>query len=225
MRILVVEDEEIIADAIATKLRVEKYEVDTCFDGETGLDMALDNIYDLIVLDIMLPKTDGLTVLREIKEHDIHAKVIMLTAKSTLDDKLKGFDLGANDYVTKPFHIEELIARVNAILRSKNRKNQDVLEFGDLNLDVRSSTLTCITTGESINVPYREFLVLEYLMNHKSQIVSRMQIYDSVWGIDNDFESNNLEAYLSFLRRKIKIIGSHVKIKAVRNLGYKLIAE
>ena len=225
MRILIIEDEEIIADAIATKLRADKYEVDTCFDGETGLDMALDDIYDLIILDIMLPKTDGLTVLREIKEHDVQAKVIMLTAKSTLDDKLKGFETGANDYVTKPFHVEELVARVNAILRSKNRKNQDALEFGDLNLDVRSSALTCITTGESINVPYREFQVLEYLMIHQSQIVSRMQIYDSVWGIDNDFESNNLEAYLSFLRRKIKIIGSHVKIKAVRNLGYKLVAE
>ena len=225
MRILVVEDEEVIADAIATKLRAEKYEVDTCFDGEEGLDKALDDIYDLIMLDIMLPKTDGLTILREIKERGIRAKVVMLTAKSSLDDKLKGFETGANDYVTKPFHIEELVARVNANLRNENRKSRDILEFGDLSLDIRTSTLVCTVTGESIHVPYREFLVLEYLMNHKTQIVSRMQIYDSVWGIDNDFESNNLEAYLSFLRRKIKIIGSHVKIKAVRNLGYRLIAE
>ena len=201
MRILVVEDEEVIADAIATKLRAEKYEVDTCFDGEEGLDKALDDIYDLIMLDIMLPKTDGLTILREIKERGIRANV------------------------TKPFHIEELVARVNANLRNENRKSRDILEFGDLSLDIRTSTLVCTVTGESIHVPYREFLVLEYLMNHKTQIVSRMQIYDSVWGIDNDFESNNLEAYLSFLRRKIKIIGSHVKIKAVRNLGYRLIAE
>ena len=223
MRILVVEDEETIADVIATKLRNEKYEVDTSFDGEDGLYNAMTNIYDLIILDIMLPKMNGLEILKEIKENDISAKVIMLTAKSELDDKLKGFNTGADDYVTKPFHIEELIARVNVQLRNTwNSKVKDILEYSDLSLNIRTSTLTCKRTNESINVPYREFLLLEYFMNNKEQIISKEQIYDKVWGIDTDYESNNLEAYLSFLRKKIKIIGSNVNIKSVRNLGYKM---
>ncbi len=223
MRLLVVEDEEAIADVIATKLRALKYEVDTSFDGEDGLYKATSNIYDLIILDIMLPKMNGLEILKEIKENDISAKVIMLTAKSELDDKLKGFDTGADDYVTKPFHIEELIARVNVQLRNTgNSKVKDILEYSDLALNLRTSILTCVTTNESINIPYREFLLLEYFMNNKEQIIAKEQIYDKVWGMDADFESNNLEAYLSFLRKKIKIIGSKVNIKAVRNLGYKM---
>ncbi len=223
MRILVVEDEETIADVIATKLRREKYEVDTCFDGEDGLYNALSNIYDLIILDIMLPKINGFDILKEIKENDINAKVIMLTAKSELEDKLKGFNTGADDYVTKPFHIEELIARVNVQIRNKgNNKLKDILEYSDLALNIRTSILTCKNTNETITIPYREFLLLEYFMNNKEQIVSKEQIYDKVWGIDTDYESNNLEAYLSFLRKKIKIIGSKVNIKSVRNLGYKM---
>ena len=223
MRILVVEDEEAIADVIATKLRKEKYEVDTSFDGEDGLYNAMTNIYDLIILDIMLPKMNGYDILKEIKENDINAKVIMLTAKSELEDKLKGFHIGADDYVTKPFHMEELIARVHVQLRNKgNIKVNDILEYSDLSLNIRTSILTCVSTNESINIPYREFLLLEYFMNNKEQIISKEQIYDKVWGIDTDYESNNLEAYLSFLRKKIKIIGSKVNIKAVRNLGYKM---
>ncbi len=223
MRILVVEDEETIADIIAAKLRHEKYEVDTCYDGEEGLYNALSNIYDLIVLDIMLPKVNGFQILKEVRENDIHSKVIILTAKSMLDDKLKGFDIGADDYVTKPFHMEELIARVNVQLRNKgNHKVKDILEYQDLSLNIRTSTLTCTSTKESITIPYREFLLLEYFMNNKEQIISKEQIYDKVWGMDTDYESNNLEAYLSFLRKKIRIIGSKVNIKAVRNLGYKM---
>ena len=223
MRILVVEDEEAIADVIATKLRASKYEVDTSFDGKDGLYKAMTNIYDLIILDIMLPKMNGLEILKEIKENDISSKVIMLTAKAELEDKLKGFDIGADDYLTKPFHIEELIARVNVQLRNKkNHKIKDILEYSDLSLNIRTSILTCKLTNESINIPYREFLLLEYLMSNKEQIIAKEQIYDKVWGIDTDYESNNLEAYLSFLRKKIKIIGSKVNIKAVRNLGYKL---
>ena len=216
------EDEETIADVITTKLRKEKYEIDTSYDGEDGLYKALSNIYDLVILDIMLPKTNGLEILKEVKENDISAKVIMLTAKSELEDKLKGFNTGADDYVTKPFHIEELIARVNVQLRNKGNKIKDILEYSDLALNIRTSTLTCKLTNEAINIPYREFLLLEYFMNNKEQIISKEQIYDKVWGIDNDYESNNLEAYLSFLRKKIKIIGSKVSIKAVRNLGYRM---
>ena len=222
MRILVIEDEYSHADIISTKLKKEKYEVDICLDGEEGLYNALTNAYDLIILDIMLPKINGMDILYKLKEEDITSKVIMLTAKSTLDDKLSGFEGGANDYVTKPFHIEELIARVNAQLRN-NTKVKDIIEFNDLTLDLRNSILRC--NNESIDIPYREFLLLEYFMNNPNQIISKEQIYDKVWGIDSSFESNNLEAYLSFIRKKLKIIESNVNIKSIRGLGYKMVVE
>ena len=223
MRILVVEDEFSLADIIATKLRKEKYNVDISLDGEDGLDKALSDIYDLIILDIMLPKVNGIEILNEIRNNNIDAKVIMLTAKSSLDDKLIGFEKGANDYITKPFHMEELIARVNVWLRSNEKNiNKDILKFGDIELNVRTSTITCTKNNESINVSYKELMILEYLMNNSNQIISKEQIYDKIWGIDTDFESNNLEAYLSFVRKKLKIIDSDVTIKAIRSMGYKL---
>ena len=223
MKILVVEDEFSLADIIATKLRKEKYNVDISLDGEEGLDKALSNIYDLIILDIMLPKVNGIEILNEIRNNNIDTKVIMLTAKSSLDDKLIGFENGANDYITKPFHIEELIARVNVQLRSNEKNiNKDILKFGDIELSVRTSAITCTKNNESINISYKELMILEYLMNNSNQIISKEQIYDKIWVIDTDFESNNLEAYLSFVRKKLKIIDSDVTIKAIRGMGYKL---
>ena len=221
MRILVVEDEYALADIISTKLKEEHYSVDIRTDGQDGLDDALTGIYDLIILDIMLPSVNGLEILKQVKEEEVKSKIIMLTAKSQLDDKLLGFNNGANDYVTKPFHIEELVARVNAQLRNDNNSViTDAIEFGDLKLNVRNSVLFC--NEESINISCREFMLLEYFINNPNQIISKEQIYDKVWGMDNDFESNNLEAYLSFIRKKIKLIGSKVSIKAVRGLGYKM---
>lgn len=223
MRILVIEDEFNLADIIATKLRKEKYNVDVSLDGEDGLDNALSGVYDLIILDIMLPKINGIEILKEIRNNNIDTKVIMLTAKSSLDDKLVGFEYGANDYITKPFHMEELIARVNVQLRNNEKNiNKDILKFGDIELNMRTSTITCIKNNESINISYKEFMILEYLMNNSNQIISKEQIYDKIWGIDNYFESNNLEAYLSFVRKKLKIIDSDVTIKAIRGMGYKL---
>lgn len=223
MRILVVEDEFNLADMIAIKLRKEKYNVDVSLDGEDGLDNALSDVYDLVILDIMLPKINGIEILKEIRNNNIDTKVIMLTAKSSLDDKLIGFENGANDYITKPFHMEELIARVNVQLRNNEKNiNKDILKFGDIELNVRTSTITCIKNNESINISYKEFMILEYLMNNSNQIISKEQIYDKIWGIDNYFESNNLEAYLSFVRKKLKIIDSDVTIKAIRGMGYKL---
>ena len=224
MRILVVEDEFSLADIIATKLKNEKYNVDISIDGEDGLDNVLSGVYDLIILDIMLPKLNGIEILKEIRNNDIDTKVIMLTAKSSLDDKLIGLENGANDYITKPFHIEELIARVNVQLRNnKNNTNKDILKFGDIELNVRTSTILCTKNNESINISYKELMILEYLMNNSNQIISKEQIYDKIWGIDNYFESNNLEAYLSFIRKKLKIIGSDLSIKAIRGMGYKLV--
>lgn len=223
LRILIVEDEYNLADVISSRLAKEKYVVDIALDGEEGSYMALMNIYDLIILDVMLPYKDGYEILKEIRNNNINSKVIMLTAKSMLDDKLHGFDNGANDYLTKPFHMEELVARVNAQLRSDfQNKNIEFLEVADIKLDLKSSILYCNTTGESVNLICKEFLLLEYFINNYNQIISKEQIYDKVWGIDNEIDSNNLEAYLSFIRKKLKLIGSKVNIKAVRGLGYKM---
>ena len=223
LRILVVEDEFSLADIIMTKLKSEKYDVDIALDGEEGLYNALNDVYDLIILDIMLPKINGIDILKEVRKNNINTKVIMLTAKSMLEDKLSGFENGANDYITKPFHIEELIARVNAQLRNTEKNiKKDILKFGDIELNIRTSTILCTKNNETINISYRELMILEYLMNNSTQIISKEQIYDKIWGIDKDFESNNLEAYLSFVRKKLKIIDSDVKIKAIRCMGYKL---
>ena len=226
MRILIVEDEFKIADVIVSRLRKENYIVDVFDNGEAGLDNALTNIYDLIILDVMLPKVDGFKILEKIRREKINAKVIMLTAKSMIEDKLMGFNSGANDYLTKPFHIDELVARANAQLRMDNVQVQkNYVEAGDLRLNIKNTTLTCTTTNESIEVVCKEFMLLEYLMKNKNQVLQKEQLYEKIWGLDNESESNNLEAYLSFIRKKIKIIGSNVQIKAIRGIGYKLEVE
>ena len=223
MRILIVEDEFKLADVVAARLKKENYEVDISTDGEDGLYNAESGIYDLIILDVMLPKMNGFEILREIREEHIESKVIMLTAKSMLEDKLEGLTGGANDYVTKPFHIDELVARVNVQLRRDVASKQlDTVEFGDLQLNIKASKLICTASGEEIGVVNKEFQLLEYFMTNPNQILSKEQIYDKVWGYDNEIESNNLEAYLSFIRRKLKAIESTVNIKAVRGMGYRM---
>lgn len=223
MRILIVEDEYSLADLISNRLKKEKYIVDISNDGEDGLDNSLSGIYDLIILDVMLPSKDGFEILKEIRSEKINSKVIMLTAKSTLDDKLVGLTGGADDYVTKPFHIEELIARVNIQLRkTSDSSNVDILKVGDLILNLKMSKIINNETQEEIEIGCKEFQLLEYFMRNPNMVMSKEQIYDTVWGMDNEIESNNLEAYLSFIRKKIKIIGSKVIIRAVRGLGYKL---
>ena len=223
MRILIIEDEFKLADVISNRLKKEQYVVDISCDGEDGLDNALTDIYDLIILDVMLPKVNGFEILKEIRKNNVKAKVIMLTAKSMLEDKLTGFENGTNDYLSKPFHIDELVARVNVWLRNTDIPiSKDYIEAGDLVLNIKTTTLSCKTTNDSIEVICKEFLLLEYFMQNKNQIVSKDQIYDKVWGIDNDIESNNLEAYISFVRKKLRSIGSNVQIKAIRGLGYKL---
>lgn len=223
MRILIVEDEFNLADVIASRLKEEKYLVDIFTDGLEGNYQALTDIYDLVILDVMLPGMDGFTILKNLKKSEIQSKIIMLTAKTMLEDKLAGFEYGADDYVTKPFHVEELVARINVQLRKKQGPiPKNYLEVGDLKLDIKNYKLCCQTTKDSINISCKEYLLIEYLMTNPNQIISKDQIYDKVWGTDTEIESNNLEAYLSFLRKKIKIIGSNVKIKAIRGLGYKL---
>lgn len=223
MRILIIEDEFNLADVIASRLKKEKYAVDIAYDGEKGLDNALTNIYDLIILDVMLPKMNGFEILNIIRKEKIKSKVIMLTAKSLLEDKLCGLDNGANDYVTKPFHIEELVARVNVQLRSNAELIiKDYIEIGDLKLNTKMSNVLCTTTGETIDIICKEFLLLEYFMENPGQIISKEKLYEKVWGFESEAESNNLEAYVSFIRKKLKAIGSKTQIKAIRGLGYKL---
>lgn len=221
MRILIVEDEESLAELVASRLKKEKYIVDISLDGEEGLYNALEDVYDLIILDVMLPGVNGIDILKEIKKNNIKAKVIMLTAKGELEDKLLGFSEGANDYIPKPFHIDEVIARVNAQLRIEKVKNNN-LEFGDLILDLKTSDIINKNNNEKINIINKEFQLLEYFMNNPNQVLSKEMIYDKVWGLENDSISNNLEAYLSFIRKKLKLINSNVQIKALRNIGYKM---
>lgn len=223
MRILIVEDEYNLADALKSRLVKEKYIVDIETNGEEGLYSALNGVYDLIILDVMLPGMNGFDILKEIRNNNIDTKVIMATAKTELDDKLNGFSNGADDYIIKPFHIEEVVARVNVQLRKNNSKNiDDYIKVGNLRLNLKTSTITCLDNNESIEIGCKEFLLLEYLMRNKDIVISKEQIYTKIWGIDNEIESNNLEAYLSFIRKKIKVIGSNVTIKAIRGLGYKL---
>lgn len=222
MRILIIEDEFNLADLISSRLKKEKYIVDICGDGEEGLYQALSNIYDLIILDVMLPNMNGFDILKRLRDKKITSKVIMLTAKSTLEDKLDGLENGANDYVTKPFHMDELIARINVQLKSPDMIKNNIISVGNLDLDTANSKLLCTKTGEEVELVCKEFLLLEYFFNNPNQILSKDQIYDKVWGIENEIESNNLEVFLSFIRRKLKAIGANVNIKSVRGLGYKL---
>ncbi len=236
MRILVVEDEYVLAELVTERLKKERYIVDVSYDGEDGLFNALSGIYDLILLDIMLPKKDGIDILREIKKEGITSKVIMMTAKGELEDKLRGFKEGAIDYISKPFHIDELVARVNAQLRLEQAVNNN-LEFGDLVLDYSIPAIgrKVPVEGESaseessseyeidnIKINNKEFQLLEYFMNNPNQVLSKDMIFDRVWGMENDSMSNNLEAYVSFVRKKLKLLDSKVSIKAVRNMGYKM---
>ena len=217
MRILIIEDEFNLADAICSRL--EKENCDIACDGKQGLDYALSNAYDLIVLDIMLPSMNGVDILKQLREENVESKVIMLTAKTMLDDKLECFSLGADDYLTKPFHMDELIARVNIKLR-KDIKDDSIIEIGNTKLNIKTSTLS--TDKESIDIVGKEFQLLEYLMKNNGQVISKDMIINKIWGIDNEYESNNLEVYLTFIRRKLKLIESNINIKAIRGLGYKI---
>ena len=221
MRILVVEDEHSLAELVADRLKRDRYTVDISYDGEEGLDNALSGIYDLIILDIMLPGINGIEILKQIRKESIDVKVIMLTARAELEDRLLGFGCGANDYVPKPFHIEELAARVNAQL-SIGKAVTDNLVFKDLVLDYGSSVIKSTKTGEDVGINNKEFQLLEYFMHNPNRILSRDMIYDRIWGMDSEAISNNMEAYMSFVRKKLKLIGTDVSIKTIRNMGYKM---
>lgn len=221
MKILIIEDEYNLADAISSMLTSENYMVDIATDGENGLYEALTDIYDLILLDVMLSHKNGFEILKELKSENISAKVIMLTAKSSIDDKMNGFNNGADDYLTKPFHMDELLARVNIQLR-KDDINNDVLKYEDLELNIKKLILKNTTNNQEVSVIGKEFQLIELLIRNKNIVLSKEQIFNKIWGYDSECEINTLEAYISFLRKKLKLINSKVSIKVIRNMGYKL---
>jgi len=220
MKILIIEDEYNLADAIKSMLVSKNYDVVIKTDGLEGLDEALANIYDLIILDVMLPHKDGFEILKTIKDEDVSSKVLMLTAKSTIEDKLSGLNNGADDYITKPFHMDELLARVNVQLRKNGKDNN--IHLGNTTLDVDKMLLINDNTKESISIIGKEFHLLETFMNNFNQVLDKEQIFNKIWGYDSEVESNSLEAYLSFLRKNLKLINSTLNVKAIRNVGYKL---
>lgn len=222
MRVLIIEDEYSLADAISEALIRESYMVDISYDGDSGLNQALCGIYDIIILDLMLPKINGLEILKYIRSEKISSYVIILTAKVELDDKIKGLDIGADDYMTKPFHIRELLARIRAVSRRKGDMDDYILSVGDLKLNLKSCDIINNDNEQSITLSGKEFALMEFLFRNKKQVVSREQIAERIWGYDNDTQYNNVEVYISFLRKKIKFLESKVRIKAIRGLGYML---
>ena len=220
MRILVVEDEPAIADFVERSLEAAGYAVTCVADGDTGAREALHGDYALILLDIMLPGRGGLDVLDALRARDRQTPVILLTAKAEVDDKVAGLDRGANDYVVKPFAIDELLARVRAQLRQPHQGAADILEVGDLTLHL--TTRTVERAGIDVQLTAREFELLVYLMRHPGQVLSRSQILNSVWGYDHDPGTNVLDVYMSYLRRKLRVGSDEAPIETVRNAGYRL---
>ncbi|MFU0800034.1 MAG: response regulator transcription factor [Xylanivirga thermophila] len=221
MRILLVEDEKQLAESLAQILKKNNYIVDNAYDGETGLDSALSDIYDIIILDIMLPKLDGLSILRQIREGNINTPILMLTARSDVRDKVKGLDLGADDYLAKPFYSEELLARIRALSRRKGEFiPDDIISYKDLTLDLSNMELS--TSKNKVRLSLKEFELMQHFLSNPDSIAQKEFLIVKVWGYDSDAEYNNLEVYISFLRKKLVAIKSKVRIVTIRNVGYKL---
>ncbi|OPY80642.1 MAG: Transcriptional regulatory protein CusR [Syntrophorhabdus sp. PtaU1.Bin058] len=218
MKILVVEDEKKVANFVKKGLLEEGYSVDVVHNGKDGLNFAIDQSYDLIILDIYLPGIDGLTILRKLRDGKVKTPVLLLTVRATIEDKVLGLDSGADDYLTKPFAFEELIARVRALLRRKRDANETVIQVADLILDPVRRTVT--RKGQEIALTLKEFSLLEYLMQNAGRVLTRTMIIDHVWNYDFDTETNVIDVYVNYLRKKIDA-GHDVKlIHTVRGVGY-----
>lgn len=220
MRLLLAEDEKALANALATILKHNNYAVDTVYNGKDAVDYINTGIYDAVILDIMMPIMNGLEVLEEVRKQKNYIPIILLTAKSEVSDKVKGLDLGADDYLTKPFHSKELIARIRAITRRKQEIVSDVIEFEDISLNKMNYELTC--NNNSMTLTSKEFQVLELLISNSNSIISIETIMDKIWGFDSEAEINIVWTYVSYLRKKLKLLNSKVNIQVVRNLGYRL---
>ena len=222
MRVLLAEDEKRMAAALAALLKQEKYDVDHVSDGEAALAALESGVYDIAVLDVMMPEMNGFDVARHTRSGGVKTPILMLTAKSGLDDKVEGLDSGADDYLTKPFQTKELLARIRALGRRSASFQDGSLRYGDLSLDPSTATLACASTGQSVRLSEKELRILEYMFSNQGQIMTREQLAVKIWGFDNEAEYNNVEVYMSFTRKKLAFVGSGVEIKAVRGLGYEL---
>ncbi len=219
MKILIVEDEKLLADSLATLLRRKGFEVETAYDGRTGEEYALLGIYDLLILDVMMPGMDGYTLARQVRERRCSTPILMLTARSALEDRIQGLNAGADYYLTKPFDSRELLACINALLRRQGSQ-VDEMTFGNTALDLASGTLLC--ADKSVRLSAKEFDVMRSLMQSKENNLSKEAILVRVWGFDSNATENYVEVYIGFLRKKLASIGSNVRIEAVRRLGYHL---
>ena len=222
MRILLAEDEKRMAAALTALLKQEKYDVDHVADGASALEALESGIYDIAVLDVMMPEMNGFEAARRARSRGVKTPILMLTAKSELDDKITGLDSGADDYLTKPFQTKELLARLRALGRRSAGFRDGSLHFSDLSLDTASATLSCETSGQSVRLSEKELRILEYMFGSRGQIMTREQLAVKIWGFDSEAEYNNVEVYMSFTRKKLAFVGSKVEIKAVRGLGYEL---
>ena len=219
MRILIVEDEVRLASSLQDLLELGGYSADISHDGESGLDNALTGIYDVVLLDVMLPKLDGFTVLRRMRAAGNATPVLMLTARSEVADKVEGLDCGADYYLTKPFEPQELLACIRALTRRQPElRGADLLEYGDLKLDKSAFSLSC---GErSVRLSRKEYDMMGLLMRNRDLILTKETLLLKIWGYESDAEDNNVEVYISFLRKKLEHLHSGVKIKTIRMVGY-----
>ena len=220
MRLLIAEDEKSLSKALTVILEKNNYSVDAAYDGEEALDYLEMGRYDGVILDIMMPKMDGLTVLKKIRAKGNAVPVLMLTAKSEIDDRVTGLDCGANDYLTKPFDTKELLARIRAMTRAHAVTQSSVLTMGNISLDRTTFELSS-PTG-SFRLANKEFQVMELLMCNPKQLISTELMMEKIWGFDSDAEINVVWAYISYLRKKLTALNADIKIKASRNAGYSL---
>ena len=220
MRILMVEDEKLMAKACAEVLRKSYYTIDLVHDGDNGLEYALSDIYDIIILDIMLPKKDGLTILKEIRLAKIDTPILLLTAKDSIEDKVMGLDNGADDYLAKPFHIDELLARIRALQRRKPVLLSEGIIFSDIVFYPELLRLEC--SGNETILKLKESQILEFLINNRNTVISKNTIIEKIWGYESDAEDNNVETHVSRLRKQLSGIHSRVLISTIRRVGYTL---
>lgn len=220
MNILVVEDERNLADAIVRILANASYNAEAVYDGRAGLRAALSGVYDALVLDVMLPGMDGNEIVHEMRRQGMATPVLLLTARTSTEDKVKGLDAGADDYLTKPFEAPELLARLRAITRRRGEVLIDEVSFADVTLDLNTHDLSC--GDKSVHLSGKEFEVMNNLMTSSARVVSKQDLLLRVWGADAEASENSVEAYVSFLRKKLAHIGSKVQITTLRMLGYRL---
>lgn len=220
MRLLLAEDEKALSKALTAILERNNYSVDAVYDGQSALEYLETDNYDGVILDIMMPKVDGLTVLRKVREKGNLIPILLLTAKSEVDDKVEGLDAGANDYLTKPFHSKELLARIRAITRTQAAQTTSKLSFGNVTLD--QATFELSTAKGSFRLANKEFQMLELMMSNPHQLISSERFLEKIWGYDSDTEINVVWVYISYLRKKLTALHADIQIKATRNAGYSL---